>query len=261
VVISTKVGMRTGEQLLRAGLSRRHILASVDDSLRRLGSDWIDVYIAHRVDPHTPLEETLEALDQTVRSGKVRYIGYSNWPDWMVAKAITLQRQHGWARFVTGQTYYSLVGRDVEYGTIPLCRDAGIGLMVWSPLAGGFLSGKYTRENPSGDQGRLSKMSFAPIDLDRGYAIVDVLKAIAERHRVSPSNVAMAWLAERPGVSTILLGVSRVNMMAENLRAATVTLDAEDIRALEEVSKIPEPYPDWFNTLLTDVAMRDALGS
>ncbi|MHC8380482.1 aldo/keto reductase [Pseudomonas sp. LB3P14] len=259
IVLSTKVGMRTGQALTRSGLSRRHILSSIDGSLKRLGTDWVDVYIAHRVDPHTPLEETLEALDQTVRSGKVRYLGYSNWPDWMVAKAVEIQRQNGWARFVTGQTYYSLVGRDVEYGTIPLYQDAGIGMMVWSPLAGGFLSGKYTRENPGGNEGRLSKMSFTPIDLDKGYAIVEVLRDIAERHRVSPANIAMAWLAGRPGVSTVLLGISRLDMMAENLKAATVVLSAQELQTLDEVSKIPAPYPDWFNAALADVPMRDAL--
>src|SRR5271167_2562054 len=182
VVISTKVGMRTSGSLLHTGLSRRHILASVDGSLRRLGTDWIDVYIAHRVDPHTPLEETLEALDQTVRAGKVRYLGYSNWPAWMAAKAVELQKKNGWARFVTAQMYYSLIGREIEYDTIPFCLDAGIGLMVWSPLARGYLTGKYTPDKAGAGGGRASHASFVPLDERKADLVVAALRTIAGKY-------------------------------------------------------------------------------
>jgi aryl-alcohol dehydrogenase-like predicted oxidoreductase len=259
VVISTKVGMRTTASLLQSGLSRRHILDSVDGSLRRLGTDWIDVYIAHRVDPHTPLEETLEALDQTVRAGKVRYLGYSNWPAWMAAKAVEIQEKNGWARFVTAQMYYSLIGREIEYDTIPFCLDAGIGLMVWSPLAGGYLSGKYGPDDPTGGGGRLARSSFVPIIADKAEPVLAALRAIAGKYHQSPAAIAMAWLFDRPAVSTVLLGISRVELMSPNLAAADITLAAEDRKLLGEVSRIPEPYPEWFNTMLTDTIARDAL--
>jgi aryl-alcohol dehydrogenase-like predicted oxidoreductase len=260
VVISTKVGMRTAPGLLQSGLSRRHILNSIDGSLRRLGTDWVDVYIAHRVDPHTPLEETLEALDQTVRSGKVRYLGYSNWPAWMAAKAVELQRKNGWAQFVTAQMYYSLIGRELESDTIPLCLDAGIGLMVWSPLAGGYLSGKYTGEDPSGGGGRLSRFGFVPINKDTADTVVARLRTLAADYKTSPAAIAMAWLCGRPGVSTVLLGISRLEQMSQNLDAADITLSAEDRQGLDAVSQIPEFYPNWFNTMLSDSVARNALG-
>jgi aryl-alcohol dehydrogenase-like predicted oxidoreductase len=177
----------------------------------------------------------------------------------MTAKAIGLQEQHGWARFVTGQMYYSLLGREIEYSAIPHYLDAGIGIMAWSPLAGGFLSGKYTREAPDGGGGRLSRFNFVPFEKEKGYAIVEALKTIARRHDATPANVAMAWLDARPAVSTVLLGISRVEMMAENLKAASITLTPEDQRVLDEVSKIPPPYPDWFNTMMADAQAGAAL--
>jgi aryl-alcohol dehydrogenase-like predicted oxidoreductase len=159
-VIATKVGMRTGEPLLRSGLSRRYVLNAAEDSLRRLGTDYIDVYLAHRPDPHTPLEETVDAFDLLVRQGKVRYVGFSNWPAWQAAKAIGLQKTSGAAPFCAAEMYYSLVGRDLEHEILPFARDAGVGIMVWSPLAGGFLSGKYTRADPTGGGGRLTGFDF-----------------------------------------------------------------------------------------------------
>jgi len=163
VVIATKVGFRTGPELTRAGLSRRHILWSVDQSLKRLGTDWIDVYIAHREDPLTPLEETLAAFDSVVRAGKVRYLGFSNWSAWKVAAALEIQKANGLAPFTHGQMYYSLVGRDVERDVIPMMRRYGLGLTVWSPLASGFLSGKYTRQSLSDPNNRLSASTSCPL--------------------------------------------------------------------------------------------------
>jgi aryl-alcohol dehydrogenase-like predicted oxidoreductase len=256
LVISTKVGMRTSGALVKAGLTRRHILSSIDGSLRRLGADWVDVYIAHKVDPLTPLEETLEALDQTVKSGKVRYLGYSNWPAWLAAKAVEIQRKNGWAQFVTAQMYYSLVGREAEHEIIPQCLDAGIGLMVWSPLAGGYLSGKHTAAPKDGDSPFLQ---FVPIDRTKAAKIIDVLRAVAAKHNATPANVAMAWLFDRPAVSSVLIGISRIGQMSENLKSATLDLAIEDQEALHEASQIPESYPGWFNTMLTDVTARNAL--
>ena len=148
VVIATKVGNRMGPALVETGLSRRHILEAVNGSLTRLGTDYIDVYLVHKVDAITPVEETIEALEDVVRQGKVRYVGFSNWPAWMAAKAVGIQRSRGWSQFRAAEMYYSLVGRDLEHEIVPLCTDTGIGVMVWSPLAGGFLSGKYSRTKP-----------------------------------------------------------------------------------------------------------------
>src|SRR5687768_4660266 len=169
VVVATKVGMRVGPGLLDTGLSRRHVLAACDASLARLGTDYIDLYIVHRFDPHTPLEETLAALDQLVRAGKVRYIAFSNWSAWQAAKAVGIQEKNGYARFAGAQLYYSLVGRDAEHELMPFVEDAGIGTMIWSPLAGGFLSGKYTRESLKQADNRLSGFDFLPFDKEQGF--------------------------------------------------------------------------------------------
>src|SRR5262245_32018284 len=190
VVISTKVGFRGSEALIDQGLSRHHILASVEGSLRRLGTDYIDVYLVHRLDPHTPVEETVEALDSLVEAGKVRYIGFSNWPAWLAAKSVGLQREHGFARFKAAELYYSLVGRDLEHELGPFVQDAGIGVLVWSPLAGGFLTGKYTRENPKGDGGRLTSFDVLPYDKEKGYQVVDRLREIGAQHGATPAQVA-----------------------------------------------------------------------
>jgi aryl-alcohol dehydrogenase-like predicted oxidoreductase len=194
IVISTKVGFRSGDSLLHQGLSRHHILDSIEGSLKRLKTDYIDVYLVHRMDPHTPVEETAEALDSVVRSGKVRYVGFSNWPAWVAAKTVGIQRERGLARFKAAELYYSLVGRDVEHELGPFVQDAGIGVFVWSPLAGGFLTGKYTRDNPKGDGGRLTGFDMLPYDKEKGYQLVDRLRTIGTQHQASPAQVAIAWV-------------------------------------------------------------------
>src|SRR5437773_10269544 len=209
VVISTKVGFRSGEALIHQGLSRHHILASADDSLRRLGTDYIDVYLVHRMDPYTPIEETLEALNDLVRMGKVRYIGFSNWNAWTAAKAIGIQNQNGWTRFRAAEMYYSLVGRDIEHEIVPFVQDAGIGILAWSPLAGGFLSGKYTRERPKGDGGRLSSLNDVPFDAEKGYVVVERLRGLGAARGASPAQVPLAWLLTKPYVSSLLLGANK----------------------------------------------------
>lgn len=259
VVIATKVGFRTGPGLGQAGLSRRHTLWSVEQSLRRLGTEWIDVYIAHKEDPHTPLEETLEALDTVVRAGKVRYLGFSNWSAWKVAAAVEIQRARGLAPFTHGQMHYSLVGRDVERDVVPMMARYGLGLTVWSPLAGGFLSGKYTRENLADTENRLSGFDIMPFDKERGFALVERMREIATGHGASVAQVAIAWLLARPGVTSVLLGASKPHQLADNLGAAALRLSAEEIAALNALTMPAEVYPNWFIARMVDVRHRDAL--
>jgi aryl-alcohol dehydrogenase-like predicted oxidoreductase len=260
VVIATKVGFRTGDALVNTGLSRQHIFNAVEGSLRRLGTDYIDVYLVHRFDPYTPLEETLSALDDIVHQGKVRYIGYSNWPAWYSAKAVGLQREHGWARFVAAEVYYSLLGRDLEHEVVPFAEDAGIGIMVWSPLAGGFLTGKYTREDPTGDSGRLSGFNVIPFDREWGFKVVDQLKEIATGHKVTPAQVALAWLLSKSHVASILVGASKSNQLASNLEAANLVLKVEELQSLDELTAPTLIYPNWFKQNIFDSAVRSALG-
>jgi len=259
VVIATKVGQRMSEALIDQGLSRQHIIASVQASLQRLGTDYIDVYLVHRLDPYTPLEETLEVLDAVVRQGMVRYIGFSNWPTWLAAKAVGLQREHGWAQFRAAEMYYSLVGRDLEYEMIPFAQDAGIGIMVWSPLAGGFLSGKYTRENPGGDGDRLTGFNFIPFDREHGYDVVDKLREIGTRHKASPAQVALAWLLSRPAITSILVGASKISQLDDNLGAASLELGTDELAELDKLTEPRAVYPSWFNAAIYDAPVRDAL--
>lgn len=246
VVIATKVGFRSGAPLTQAGLSRRHILWSVDQSLRRLDTDWIDLYIAHREDPFTPLEETIEALDAVVRSGKVRYIGFSNWPAWKGAAALEMQKTRGLARFTHAQMNYSLLGRDVERDVIPMLKAYGLGLTVWSPLASGFLSGKYTRENLSNPDNRFSGFDIMPFDKEKGFALVDRLRTLAGQRGASVAQVALAWLLAKPAVSSVILGASKLTQLEDNLGAAEVKLSAREVADLDVAAPLPEVYPNWF---------------
>jgi aryl-alcohol dehydrogenase-like predicted oxidoreductase len=261
VVLATKVGFRTGPALTQSGLSRRHILWSVDRSLERLGTDWIDLYIVHREDPLTPLEETLEALDAVVRAGKVRYLGFSNWSAWKVAAAVELQRARGLAQFTHGQMHYSLLGRDVERDVIPMMQRYGLGLTVWSPLASGFLSGKYTRESLSDPDGRYSGFDILPFDKEHGFRLVEQLRAIASAHAASVAQVAIAWLLGRSAVTSVLLGASKARQLEDNLRAADLTLGAAEIAALDAATALPPVYPNWFNERLVDEPLVQALAS
>ena len=261
VVIATKVGNRMGPALIETGLSRRHLLAAAEGSLKRLGTDYIDVYLVHKVDTLTPVEETIEALEDLVRQGKVRYVGFSNWPAWMAAKAIGVQRARGWTQFRAAEMYYSLVGRDLEHEVVPLCRDAGVGVMVWSPLAGGFLSGKYTRTKPKGESGdRLGGLDFIPYDRERGHQVVDLLQSLAAARGASPAQVALAWLLTRPAVSSILVGASKMSQLENNLAATNVTLDAGELAQLDAATTPTVPYPHWFTPRVADARAHAALG-
>ncbi len=261
VVIATKVGFRSGEALIHQGLSRRHILDSAEGCLQRLNTDYLDVYLVHRMDPLTPVEETLDALDSLVKQGKVRYVGFSNWPAWFASKAVGLQKQHGWARFRAAEMYYSLVGRDIEHEIVPFVKDAGIGVLVWSPLAGGFLTGKYTRENPAGDGGRLTGFDMLPYDREKGHAVVDRLRAIGQEHEASPAQVALAWLLAKPVVTSVLLGANKMSQLDDNLGASRIQLTAAQIAELDEMTAPAVLYPNWFTARTADVPVKDALQS
>ncbi len=260
VIITTKVGNRTGDALTQTGLSRRHILMSVEQSLQRLGTDWIDTYVVHREDRFTPLEETLAALDEIVRAGKVRYLGFSNWAPWKVSAALELQKANGWARFTHGQMAYSLLTRDVERDMVPLMQHYGLGLTVWSPLAMGFLSGKYTRENLQDTNNRYSGFDILPFDKEHGFQVVELLRGIANRRQVSVAQVALAWLLAKPVVHSIIIGASKPHQLEDNLAAAGLALTAEEVAELDTATPLPPVYPYWFNEFVTDPAVVKALG-
>jgi aryl-alcohol dehydrogenase-like predicted oxidoreductase len=246
-----------GEALNDAGLSRRHILQSVDASLKRLNTEWIDLYIVHRADALTPLDETLDALDHVVRMGKVRYLGFSNWPAWKAAKALALQRERGLARFVAGQVYYSLAHRDIEREIVPLSLDQGVGLMIWSPLARGLLSGRYDREHPLSGE---SLFARSGANIERAYDIVPVLRKIARAHNTNAAAVALAWIAARPAIATVIMGASSSDQLKENLAAASFELTAAEHAELNEASKLPPEYPGWFIDFAVDAPLKEALG-
>lgn len=253
VLISTKVRFPTGDGPNDAGLSRHHVVRSAEASLRRLRTDHIDVYTVHEWDGQVPLEETLRALDDLVRAGKVRYLAVSNYAGWQLMKALAVSDTHGWERFTGTQIYYSLESRDAEYELLPLAVDQGLGVLVWSPLAGGLLTGKYRRDTEP-EQGRhLGDWHEPPVrDQARLYDTVDVLVAIAERRGISPSQAALAWLLTRPAVSTLVVGARTDAQLAGNLAAADVTLDADDLAALDAVSTPPLIYPHWHQRAMSD---------
>jgi aryl-alcohol dehydrogenase-like predicted oxidoreductase len=259
VVIATKVGFRTGSPITQAGLSRRHILASCDQSLKRLNTDYIDLYIVHKEDRFTPLEETLDALNDLVRMGKVRYLGFSNWPAWKAATALQMQKERGWAHFSSGQMYYSMVGRDVEHEIVPFMRYAGLGMTVWSPLAGGFLSGKYTRENLKDSANRLAGFDFLPFDKEAGFNLVEKMREVAERHKASVAQIAIAWLLAKPVVSSVIVGASKPHQLEDNLRAVGVRLSGAEVAELDAITAPAPLYPNWFNANLADAQHKVAI--
>jgi aryl-alcohol dehydrogenase-like predicted oxidoreductase len=261
VVIATKVGFRGGKALTNAGLSRRHILWSIDESLRRLGTDWVDVYIAHREDPFTPLEETLAAFDSVVRAGKVRYVGFSNWSAWKVAAALEIQKANGYAQFTHGQMYYSLLGRDVERDVIPMMQRYGLGLTIWSPLAAGFLSGKYTRESLSDPENRYSGFDLLPFDKEHGFRVVERLRTLAAAHNASVAQIAIAWLLARDTVSCVLLGATKAHQLEDNLGAIDVKLSAREIAELDAATAPLPVYPNWFIDQMADRPLLEALAT
>jgi aryl-alcohol dehydrogenase-like predicted oxidoreductase len=245
VVIATKVFGRTGPGRNDVGASRGHVMDAVDASLRRLQIDYIDLYQIHGNDVITPIEETLRALDTLVNNGKVRYIGVSNWQAWKIAKALGISQFKGLARFDTLQAYYSIAGRDLERDIVPLLEAEKTGLLVWSPLAGGLLSGKFSRENPKPEGTRRSEFDFPIVDKERAWKILDAIAPIAKAHNCSPARVSLAWLLAKPVVTSVIIGAKRLDQLTDNLAAVDLTLSTEEIKLLDDVSALPPEYPGW----------------
>ncbi len=244
VVIATKAFGRTGPGPNDAGASRGHILDAVKASLRRLQLDHIDLYQIHGQDSLTPVEETLEALDQLVRQGLVRYVGVSNWAAWQVARAEGVAERRGLSRIRSLQAYYTVAGRDLEREIAPMLRAEGVGLMVWSPLAGGLLSGKYDGEGKAAD-GRRASFDFPPVDRGRLPGVLDALRGVAEARGASVAQTALAWLLHQPVVTSVIVGASRPEQLADNLGATALKLTPEDLAALDAASALPAEYPGW----------------
>ena len=244
-VIVTKAFMRMGPGAHDVGLSRKHLMHACEASLRRLQTDYVDVYMAHDPDLLVPVEETLRAFDDLVTQGKVRYIGCSNHSAWHVMKALAISDRRGYARYICQEVNYSLVARDIEHEIIPLGLDQSVGVMAWSPLHYGLLTGKFTRDGRPAET-RLNQLD-APgsIDLERVYRIVDVLTDIGRQRNASPAQVALNWVISKPGVDTVILGARNEQQLRDNLAAAQWHLSPEEVIRLDEVSALPEPYPTW----------------
>lgn len=245
LVLATKVRGRMAEGPNGAGLNRAHIMWQVEESLRRLNTDYIDLYQIHGFDPLTPLEETLEALDALVRSGKVRYIGCSNLAAWHIMKALGYSERKNVSRFVSLQAYYTIAGRDLERDLIPLLNDQQMGLMVWSPLAGGLLSGKYKRDEKGPQGSRRADFDFPPVDKEKAFDILDVMHPIAEEKDISVARLALAWLLHQKAVSSVIIGAKRMDQLEDNLKAVDVSLSPEELQKLDEVSQPASTYPGW----------------
>ena len=245
MVIATKVYGRTGPGRNDVGASRGHIMDAVEASLRRLQTDHIDLYQIHGNDIITPIEETLRALDTLIQQGKVRYIGVSNWLSWKIAKALGISEFKNLARFDTLQAYYSIAGRDLERDLVPLLEAEKTGLLVWSPLAGGLLSGKFSRENQKPEASRRSEFDFPIVDKERTWKILDAIKPIAEAHGCSPARISLAWLLAKPVVTSVIIGARRIDQLEDNLAAVDIQLSPEELKTLDQVSALPPEYPGW----------------
>ncbi|RED37087.1 aldo/keto reductase [Paenibacillus sp. VMFN-D1] len=245
VIIATKVRGRTGSGPNDLGLSRLHIMRQVEESLKRLGTDYIDLYQIHNPDQLTDWEETLRALDDLVRSGKVRYIGSSNMTGWELMKARGISRELGLHAFKSSQSYYSLAGRDIEREIIPVLKDQNMGLLVWSPLAGGFLSGKYARTRTGNSDDRHTKFAFPPVDVEKAYSIIDVLEDIAKNRESTVARIALAWVLNQPAVTSVIVGAKRPDQLQDNLEASGIVLTDDELARLDEVSRLPIEYPAW----------------
>jgi aryl-alcohol dehydrogenase-like predicted oxidoreductase len=248
VVVATKVFGETGTGPNERGATRSHIVAALKESLRRLQLDHVDLYQIHGFDPATPIEETVRALDTMVEHGHVRSIGVSNWAAWQIMKALGIAERRGLARFESLQAYYTIAGRDLERELVPMLQSEGLGLMVWSPLAGGFLSGKYGRDQQGEAGSRRTAFDFPPVDKDRAYAVIDAMREIAGTRGVSVAQVALAWLLHQPVVTSVIIGARKPEQLADNLAAVDVALGADELAKLDAVSKLPAEYPGWMFT-------------
>ncbi len=245
IVVATKVRGRIGPGINQVGLSRAHILASIDGSLQRLGLDHVDLYQIHGFDPVTPIEETLRALDDVVRMGKARYLGFSNLPAWVAAKAITFAEQNGLARFQSAQVYYSLVGRDIEREIAPLCQAEGLAILPWSPLAGGILSGKFDPNKNGPADARRSNFDFPPVNMERLPRVLGALRKVADETGASVARIALAWQLTKPFVTSVIIGAKKTEQLADNLGAADLRLSPAHVALLDQSSALPPEYPGW----------------
>ena len=247
IVLSTKFRLpMSDENFNHSGATRVNMMREVEASLKRLQTDYIDLYQVHGWDSNTPLEETLRAMDDLVRQGKVRYIGLSNYMAWQAAIALGIQESDGLEKFITGQLYYSLVGRGLEHAWMSFAEYHNIGIIVWSPLAGGFLTGKYDRDNPPEEGTRFGEAGqFVPFDVDTGFRVVDTLKKVGNRHGVSPARVALAWTLSRPNISSVLIAARKLEHLEDNIKSVDLELTEEDIDTLNDVSDPGIPYPKW----------------
>jgi aryl-alcohol dehydrogenase-like predicted oxidoreductase len=249
-IIATKVHGRIGKGANDVGQSRRHILSAIDDSLRRLATDHVDLYQIHGYDPSTPLEETVQAMGDVVRAGKARYVGFCNLPAWVAMKMLAIADRTGTARFVSAQMFYAIAARDIEREIVPLAQAEGLGIMPWSPLAGGLLSGKFTADGGPKDARRAS-FDFPVVDKPRAFRCVDAMRTIAAAHGVSVAQVALAYLLAKPGVTSVIIGAKTADQLADNLAATKLKLAGEQMAALDEVSALPPEYPGWMTQFQT----------
>lgn len=245
IVLATKVMGAVGKGVNDRGASRGHIMDGVKASLKRLGTDYIDLYQIHGFDPLTPIEETVRALDDLVRQGHVRYVGVSNWAAWTTMKALGIADRHGWARFSSLQAYYTIAGRDLERELVPMMQAEGLGLLVWSPLAGGLLSGKFNREGDGPEGARRVAFDFPPVNRDRAFDCIDAMRPIADAHGVSVARIALAYVLAKPFTTSVIIGAKTVEQLDDNLASVDIRLTPEEMQQLDAVSALPAEYPGW----------------
>jgi aryl-alcohol dehydrogenase-like predicted oxidoreductase len=245
VFVATKVRIRMGAGANQVGLSRLHIMDSVNDSLQRLNLNHIDLLYIHGVDPITPLEETMRGLEDVVRSGKVRYLGISNHPAWMMMKANGLADKMGWSKFVASQNYYTIASRDIEREIVPMAKSENIGIMPWSPLAGGFLSGKYTRNNEIAGDSRRDAFDFPPVNKQKAYDLIDLMAEIGKNHHVTVANVALNWVIQQPGMTSTIIGAKNLEQLNDNIASVNLQLTSDELQRLNEASSLTPEYPGW----------------
>lgn len=245
LVIATKVRGRMDDKSNSVGLSRYHIFNSVNESLQRLQLDHLDILYVHGVDLKTPVEETMRALNDLVLCGKSRYIAICNWPAWMVMKAVGIAEKNNWNKPVGLQYFYSLSGRDIEREILPLAEDQHLAVMPWSPLAGGFLSGKYTRNKEKTGNFRREEFDFPPINKEKAYDIVDVITSIGKQYEVSAAQIALAWVRLQHGVTSTIIGAKNIGQLHDNIGSVDITLSSEDLKRIDAVSGLPIEYPAW----------------
>jgi aryl-alcohol dehydrogenase-like predicted oxidoreductase len=251
-VVCTKFGFRQSDRLNNAGLSRGHIIASVESSLRRLGTDWIDLLVLHKTDFTTPMEETLRTLQTLIDAGKVRHIGVSNWPAWQLARAIQFQRDNGLQKFVAGQYLYNAVCRDIEVDVLKLGKEMGVGLMAWSPLSGGLLSCKYDPADLENGKGRLSEGDFLQVSPQQASAALAALNTAAEAHGATTAQAAQAWILNKRRDHTVILGASKISQLETGIGAANITLSDAEMAAIDAAAAPARRYPEWFDDMMTD---------